>query len=707
MFRSNRVNASLGWQAARFEPAYLSFPGIMCSDLNDVAGMVIPSKKSDPSLAELETIATWWLTMSGAATLDEIETAALDGLVRLTGTKIAYVARRQNATWTISADIGLVGDIRGLAVPESQVPCAADLRAGQTVCFRSAAEMGVQLAPALAAVGIGSVYAAPIMHDGDCVGALAIGDRAASSFDTRSQALVRLFTAHFATLRANRNLVQVLETLSEGIPVIVLRTEPNGWINWYNQRWYEFTGQTREEASGWGWQTAHHPEDFLRVMEEWPKALATGQPIEIEFRLRRYDGVYHWHLARVVPVRNDKGEILSWYGSVVDIEAQKQALTRTKQIADTLQDAFLPPRLPQRDRLQLDAVYVSADEDGRVGGDWYDAFELPDGRLGFSIGDVGGHGLGASVLMCKLRQSILTLARLNDDPAQVLAEVNRILRMDDPDTFVTAIAGFVRADGSAIHYASAGHPPPMVADGSGKPSNVAISGGLPLGVADDLRLKTRILPVEANDVVAFYTDGLTEYARNAIEGEARLGAALSTLVGDTARESPARYAVDMVLQGRLPPDDVALLVMQFSTGEARHARHGLLTNKEWRFHASDSKAAHVARIEVGEFLRTTCGDTEETFQSELIIGELLANTVEHAPGLVHLILEWTGENYTLTVRDSGPGFESVASELPSDIMSEGNRGLFIIGSLASDVRKDPLPGGGVEMRVTLPLRPIG
>jgi anti-sigma regulatory factor (Ser/Thr protein kinase) len=104
-------------------------------------------------------------------------------------------------------------------------------------------------------------------------------------------------------------------------------------------------------------------------------------------------------------------------------------------------------------------------------------------------------------------------------------------------------------------------------------------------------------------------------------------------------------------------------------------------------HASDAKAAHVARIEVGEFLRTTCGDTEEAFQSELIIGELLANTVEHAPGLVHLIFEWTGDSYTLTVRDSWPGFESIASELPSDIMSEGNRGLFIIGALASDVQK--------------------
>jgi anti-sigma regulatory factor (Ser/Thr protein kinase) len=305
-----------------------------------------------------------------------------------------------------------------------------------------------------------------------------------------------------------------------------------------------------------------------------------------------------------------------------------------------------------------------------------------------------------------LRQSILTLARIDNDPAHVLAEVNRILRLDDPETFVTAIAGFVTPDGSAVHYASAGHPAPIVASRRGLPVMSPSCGGLPLGVVEELHLETHVVPIETDEVIGFYTDGLTEYARNALEGEAQLSEALSTL-GTIARERPATYVVDTMLRGRRPPDDVALLIFQFSKSDRHLPIYFPLTDKEWRFHASDAKAAHVARIEVGEFLRTTCGNTEETFQSELIIGELLANTVEHAPGLVHLILEWTGENYTLTVRDSGPGFKSVASELPSDIMSEGNRGLFIVGALASAVQKDPLPGGGVEMRVTLPLRPIG
>jgi PAS domain S-box-containing protein len=269
--------------------------------------------------------------MGEGGTIDEIEAAALRGLLGLTDAKIAYTARRQDAVWTFGPQIGLNGDVAGVAVREELVPYAEALRTGLTICYEDPAAMGTEMAALLGAIGLGSLYAVPIMKAGECVGALAVGAPGPSLFGPRDRALVRLFTAHLSALIAKRDLVQSLETLAESVPVIVLRTEPSGWINWYNRRWYEFTGQTREEAAGWGWQTAHHPVDFQRVMKEWPLALATGQPIEIEFRLKRYDGVYHWHLARVEPVRDDNGTILSWYGSVIDIEAQKAALERARR----------------------------------------------------------------------------------------------------------------------------------------------------------------------------------------------------------------------------------------------------------------------------------------------------------------------------------------------------------------------------------------
>jgi PAS domain S-box-containing protein len=654
---------------------------------------------------ELETLAAWWLRMAQASTLDEIESATLAGLVDLTGMEVAYTSRREAGVWTITGHIGLTGNPTGVAIPEEMVPYADALRAGQTICYESPSEMGPELAAILAAIGLGSLYAVPIMKADECVGGVAIARPVPSTFGPRDRALTGMFASHLSTLGQKRELVQSLDTLAESVPVIVLRTDPNGWINWYNRRWYEFTGQTLEEAAGWGWQTAHHPEDFLRVMEEWPKALATGQRIEIEFRLRRYDGPYHWHLARVEPVRDDKGKIISWYGTVIDIESQKQALERTKRAVEAMQQAFLPATLPIRPTLQIDATYVSAEEDARVGGDWYDAFELADGRLGFSIGDVAGHGFTASMAVGKLRQAIYTLARLIDNPARILSELNRVLLDQDPGTFVTALVGFIDRDETTMRYASAGHPPPIVAYRPDEPATTLATGGPPLGAVDDLVVWNHEIPLERDMVVALYTDGITEHARDVVAGEEKLRSAVSKLVGAAFRR-PALFIYDSALEGNRSKDDAALLVFHFSDANAatRYIRPGV--HKEWRFHASDAKASHVARREVGVFLRNMCGDTDATFESELIVGELLANTVEHAPGLVHLIVEWTGESYVLVVRDSGPGLEQFAATLPKDPMHEGNRGLFLIGALSLQVEVVPSPAGGAELRVVLPLRPI-
>ncbi len=644
--------------------------------------------------------------MGRAATLDEIERAALSGLLDLTDPDIvAYMGRRHDGVWTIGAQAGLIGNVAGVAVPEDLVPYADDLRAGRTLCYENPAAMGADVAAAMGAVGLSSLYGVPMMQDGTCVGALAVGRRHASTFDVRHRALAELFASQVSALAAKRQLAQSLGTLAQSVPVIVLRTEPNGWITWYNRRWYEFTGQTYEEAEGWGWQTAHHPEDFLRVMEEWPKALATGKRIEIEFRLRRYDGAYHWHLAIVDPVRDDKGEIVSWYGSIVDIEAQKQALERTKRVADVLQEAFLPPRLPQRENLRLDAHYVSAERDALVGGDWYDGFELPDGRLILSIGDVAGHGLEASITVGRLRQSIFTLARLIDDPAKILAEVNRIALAQENGAFVTVLVAVVDAAGGMFSYASAGHPAPVIARRSHARAQTLPAGGPPIGVLPELALDVHQARIDEHCVIALYTDGLIEYARDVLTGEARLEAVLPSLVGEMSLEHPAKFVYDETIGDHVSQDDTAVLLLQFSPVDphARDSRPSM--GKQWRFHASDAKAAHVARREVGAFLHRKCGDGEGTFQSELVVGELLANTVEHAPGLVHLVLEWTGGQYVLIVRDSGPGLETVAAALP-DHWEEGSRGLFLVTALSPSVTVAKSPSGGAELRVVLPLQPL-
>lgn len=494
-----------------------------------------------------------------------------------------------------------------------------------------------------------------------------------------------------------------LSALGEALPVIVWTADASGAIDWYNRRWYEFTGQTPDEALGWGWQAAHHPEDFLEVMKRWPHSIATGEPFEMEYRLRRHDGVFNWFLARVEPVRGLNGDVVRWYGSLVDVQAQKEALHRTKRVAETLQDVFLPKQFPRRENLRIDAQYLAAERDALVGGDWYDAFELPDGTIVVSIGDVAGHGLHASVTVGRLRQAILTLAFRIEDPARLLDEVDRILQYQQPETMVTAIVGFIDPGMANVRYACAGHPPPVLATREAGARLLPVDG-MPLGIGFESRRTVHDIPIAPDTVIAFYTDGITEFARDASTAEQRLLAAVGLLVGNTTITHPAEAVQELVFNDAAPADDAALMILQFSNVPQHPSAAHLQLERVWRFHSSDAHTVHAARREIGEYLRGIADTHEETYTSELIVGELLANTVEHAPGIVEVMIDWSSASPMLIVRDIGPGLHNPLPALPIDSYDESGRGLFLIYALASDVSVRALAGYGTEIRATLPVR---
>jgi len=496
---------------------------------------------------------------------------------------------------------------------------------------------------------------------------------------------------------------QKSRVLGEALPVICWTADASGWTDWYNRRWYEFTGQSPDQATGWGWQAAHHPDDFIDVMERWPHSIATGEPFEMEFRLRRYDGKFRWFLTRAEPLRDESGKVVRWYGSHVDIDAQKSALERTRRIAETLQDVFLPKNLPQLPNLRLDAVYIPAERDALVGGDWYDAFPLPDGRLVVSIGDVTGHGLEASIIVGRLRQTITILALQSDDPSKILVETDRILQQQDPNVIVTAIVAVVDPEEKTLTYACAGHPPPLVAYRNDEPARVLSTGGPPLGVGHPNGYTAHRVELEKDAIVAFYTDGITEFARDVMSAERALCGALALLVGNTSILRPAVTIQDIVLNGRPTHDDAALLLMQFSKVEKLSLRSDpVALEKHWRFHSSDAYAAHHTRQELMAYMRGLAADADQVFSGELILGELLANTVEHAPGLVEVRIDWTGPKPVVFVRDTGPGLDKFESTLPEPLAEDG-RGLFLIKALAEELSVKRAPGYGTEFRAVLPI----
>jgi PAS domain S-box-containing protein len=109
------------------------------------------------------------------------------------------------------------------------------------------------------------------------------------------------------------------------IPVLAWCSRPDGSNEFLNQRWLDYTGLTIEEARGWGWKVAIHPDDLPQLLDVWQGLLASGKPGELEARLRRADGVYRWFLFRVEPLRDPQGTIVKWYGTNTDIDDRKRA----------------------------------------------------------------------------------------------------------------------------------------------------------------------------------------------------------------------------------------------------------------------------------------------------------------------------------------------------------------------------------------------
>jgi formate hydrogenlyase transcriptional activator len=122
-----------------------------------------------------------------------------------------------------------------------------------------------------------------------------------------------------------------LRTMIDQMPTLAWSCRPDGSAEFVNQRWVDYTGLSMEEAVGWGWQASIHSEDLGKTMETWLRLVASEEPGEEEARLRRFDGEYRWFLFRAVPVRDERGKVIRWYGTSTDIEDRKRAEEMLRQ----------------------------------------------------------------------------------------------------------------------------------------------------------------------------------------------------------------------------------------------------------------------------------------------------------------------------------------------------------------------------------------
>ncbi len=190
-------------------------------------------------------------------------------------------------------------------------------------------------------VPINSYLTVPLIsRSGQILGILLLGHTERGAFADSAERMVQGLAVQVALAIDNLQLSQQFKqtrlqdgtgerhyrSLAESIPQIVWTARPDGWIDYFNQHWINYTGLAFEQTQGWGWKQALHPDDARVSVDKWEHAVKTGEDYEIEYRIRRAsDGSYRWHLGRAVPIRDHNGQIIEWFGTCTDIHDQKRA----------------------------------------------------------------------------------------------------------------------------------------------------------------------------------------------------------------------------------------------------------------------------------------------------------------------------------------------------------------------------------------------
>lgn len=143
--------------------------------------------------------------------------------------------------------------------------------------------------------------------------------------------------------------------LANAIPQLVWMAKPDGAVFWYNQRWYAYTGATPQEMEGWGWQSVHDPEVLPAVLERWKTSIASGEPFEMTFPLRGADGVFRPFLTRGVPVRDEQGRVVRWFGTNTDVSIEIKARDELRRVHERLETALINSQ-------KLAAIVESSDD---------------------------------------------------------------------------------------------------------------------------------------------------------------------------------------------------------------------------------------------------------------------------------------------------------------------------------------------------------
>jgi anti-anti-sigma factor len=364
-------------------------------------------------------------------------------------------------------------------------------------------------------------------------------------------------------------------------------------------------------------------------------------------------------------------------------KAQQRQLSEAQALAHVLQRSLLPERLPEIPGVALAGRYLPGAAGLEVGGDWYDVFPLAGGRVGLTIGDVVGRGLGAAVAMGQLRTALRAYAREATSPAAVVERLSGLVQELDGPQMATLVYAVLEPETGRLCFASAGHPPALLVGPGGAVRYLEEGRSPPLGVSG-ARPQEAVVVLEPGSTLLLYTDGLVEKRGDSIEaGMEALREAVAGPPGDLDS-----LCDDRILEALRPgaqADDVALLALR------------LLPVADDRLDLSFPAEARVlasVRRTMRQWLNGQGASPDEVHDLVLACNEAATNVLEHAygPGGGLLEVEATRDDQrvSVTVRDRG--------QWRSAREGEQGRGFLLMHSLVDAVEVLPGPAG-TEIRL--------
>ena len=290
-----------------------------------------------------------------------------------------------------------------------------------------------------------------------------------------------------------------------------------------------------------------------------------------------------------------------------------------RTIAETLQQSVLPESLPFVDGVQMAARYLPGTAAVDVGGDWFDAISLPDGRLGLAVGDVVGKGVRAAATMAQLRNGLRAFALDQMRPSATVARLNRLTGEVDESAFATLVYAVVDPGRRVVRFTSAGHPPPLVIYPDRRTEFAEGGRSLPLGVSASAAFEQDVIELPTGSTLVLFTDGLVERRGSTLaEGFERLRAAAAEAPGDPERL--VDHVLDQLVGDAVRGDDIAVLAVRLLAAAPAPL--------DLRLPATP-RSLDVVRDALRLWLANAPVSDEEAHEVVLAAWEACANAVEH------------------------------------------------------------------------------